>query len=842
MPLSHIPQPPHSAGEPYKGKLRSQSSHITCVSVSSGTSWKMWSRRDMLYYKRIGCLCPDRQLTFLGSGNSNPKHIRVSTWNLPNSAHLARECDIPLAVVVHPFADLDPREEPVPLIDCGQNGPARCGQCRGYINPWCVWTAGGSRWKCNLCSHETEVSQEYFSNLDANFMRLDHANRPELNKGTVDFIVEAEDYWAPPPLPKLTPTYFSPEPPPTTPRKPQPLNYLFALDVSIQAVESGFLQSVCDIILGILYGGTAVDGSTFEPCFPQCCGIGIITFDQTVHFYNLSANLPQANQLVVADLEEIFVPLRGGLFVDPWDSRAVVENLISSLPNRHASTVVRESCLGGALVAGLASLAGQGGHIVVFQCTMPTVGPGALEPLTDESTVYGTERERTLFLPRNQTWRDIAEECADEGIGVSMFLGMSKAIDIGSIGIVPSTTGGELFFHPRYHPYRDQIALSSQLRRLITRTTAFSCMMRIRCSQGLQVNKYYGNFQQRSPTDLGIGVFDADKAVSALIEHAQTLDERQYAYLQCAVLYTTIDGQRRVRTSNLALQVAALAGNVFRYADMDALVCHLARDSMASLVSRRMAHIREDLTDKCSSILLGYRRNCAAATAPSQLIIPEAFRGLLLYTLAITKSKPLKGRNVSADVRNYYAHKILSMGVRSTMQHLYPRLLALHDLHDNTAVPDAATGQVSLPSLMRSSYTYMEGHGVYLIDNEEFIIIWVGSSVSPQLLNDLFGVDDILGLDPNMTELPVLNTRLSQQVQYILGHRYSQRGRAPKMLVARQNMDGIEIEFSDMLVEDQNNGAMSYVDYLCLVHKQMNAALTNGGSVYGGSSLRGSPW
>ena len=124
-------------------------------------------------------------------------------------------------------------------------------------------------------------------------MRMDHQQRLELNKGTVDFAVGPE-YFALHPPPRISPSYYSPEPPPhpSSARSPEPMRILFVIDVSREAVQIGMVRAACEAIRGTLYGGEMSNGTRMEACIPSRCTVGIVTFDTSVHFYDLSVRLP----------------------------------------------------------------------------------------------------------------------------------------------------------------------------------------------------------------------------------------------------------------------------------------------------------------------------------------------------------------------------------------------------------------------------------------------------------------------------------------------------------------------------------------------------------------------
>ena len=89
-----------------------------------------------------------------------------------------------------------------------------------------------------------------------------------------------------------------------------------------------------------------------------------------------------------------------------------------------------------------------------------------------------------------------------------------------------------------------------------------------------------------------------------------------------------------------------------------------------------------------------------------------------------------------------------------------------------------------------------------------------------------------------MTSLPKLPTRLSQQARNLVASFAQQRCKSTlQVILARQNRDGMEVELANNLVEDQNNDAMSYVDYLCHVHRVISTDMSSGRDERSSTSL-----
>ncbi len=394
-------------------------------------------------------------------------------------------------------------------------------------------------------------------------------------------------------------------------------------------------------------------------------------------------------------------------------------------------------------------------------------------------------------------------------------------------GYVAATTGGETFYYPNFIAPRDNTKLSLEIKHAVTRETGYHALMKVRCSNGLQVSGYHGNFVQHTfGADLEIGVIDADKALGVTFGYDGKLDAKLDAHFQAALLYTSASGQRRVRCVNVITGVSESARDCIKYIDQDAVYTILAKEASTKLAttSATIKDVRLSLTEKTIDVLANHRKHfLAQAHPPGQLVMPERLKEFAMYVLGMLKCRAFKGGAESSDRRVHEMRMVRAMGAPELSLYLYPRMIPLHNLQPEDGFPDPVTGHLRVPPAVRASFARVEPGGVYLVDNGQMALLWCHAQTSPNLVADLFGGSGeagLQGLDAYMSELPVLQTHLNAQVRNIVEFLRTRRGSKGLVIqLARQGIDGAEYDFARMLVEDRNNEAQSYVDWLVHVHK-----------------------
>ncbi|KAL5768300.1 hypothetical protein ACOSQ2_015083 [Xanthoceras sorbifolium] len=723
------------------------------------------------------------------TGNCSPRYMRSTISQIPCTNDLLTTSGMQLALLVQPLALPHPSEEPIQVVDFGESGPVRCSRCKAYINPFMKFIDQGRRFICNLCGFTDDTPRDYHCNLGPDGRRRDADERPELCRGTVEFIATKE--------------YMV--------RDPMPAVYFFLIDVSMNAIQTGATAAACSAISQVIAD---------LPEGPRTM-VGIATFDVTIHFYNLKRALQQPLMLIVPDVEDVYTPLETDVIVQLSECRQHLELLLESIPSMFQSSRTAESAFGAAVKAAFLAMKSTGGKLLVFQSVLPSVGIGALSAREAEgrSNISAGEKEaHKLLQPADKTLKSMAIEFAEYQVCVDVFITTQTYVDIASLSVIPRTTGGQVYYYHPFSALSDPAKLYNDLRWNITRPQGFEAVMRVRCSQGIQVQEYYGNFCKRIPTDIDLPSIDCNKAIMVTLKHDDKLQDGSECAFQCALLYTTVYGQRRIRVTTLSLPCTSNLSNLYRSADLDTQFTCFMKQAANEIPSSPLLNVREHMTNLCVNALVSYRKFCATVSSSGQLILPEALKLLPLYTLALIKSIGLRtdGR---IDDRSFWITYVSSVSIPLAIPYVYPRMVAIHDL-------DSKSEDGSLiPSFLPLSSEHVSDEGIYLLENGEDALIYIGNSVDPNILHQLFGISTVDEI-PTQFVLQQYDNPLSKNLSDVINEIRRQRCSYLRLKLCKKG-DASGMLFFSYLVEDKiPTGGQSYVEFLINIHRQIQVKMS----------------
>ncbi|XP_075653897.1 protein transport protein SEC24 C-like [Castanea sativa] len=723
------------------------------------------------------------------TGNCSPRYMRCTISQIPCTGDVLTTSGMQLALLVQPLALPHPSEEPIQVVDFGEIGPVRCSRCKAYINPFMKFIDQGRRFICNFCGFTDETPRDYHCNLGPDGRRRDADERPELCRGTVEFVATKE--------------YMV--------RDPMPAVYFFLIDVSMNAIQTGATAAACSAISQVI---------SDLPEGPRTM-VGIATFDSTIHFYNLKRALQQPLMLIVPDVQDVYTPLQTDVVVQLSECRQHLELLLESIPTMFQNNRTAESAFGAAVQAAFLAIKSTGGKLLVFQSVLPSTGIGALSVREAEGRTNisaGEKEAHKLLQPVDKTLKTMAIEFAEYQVCVDVFITTQSYLDVASISVIPRTTGGQIYYYYPFSAVSDPAKLYNDLRWNVTRPQGFEAVMRVRCSQGIQVQDYHGNFCKRIPTDVDLPGIDCDKTIMVSLKHDDKLQDGSECAFQCALLYTTVYGQRRIRVTTLSLPCTNMLSNLFRSADLDTQFACFLKQAASKIPSTPLLQVREQVTNLCISVLLSYRKFCATVTSSGQLILPEALKLLPLYTLALMKSTGLRSDG-RIDERSIWINYVSALSTPLAIPLVYPRMVAIHNLGSKDE------DESLVPPVIPLSSEHVSDEGIYLLENGEDCLIYIGNLVDSNILQQLFNIspsDEI----PTQFVLQQYDNPLSKKLNDLVNEIRRQRCSYLSMKLCKKGDPSGALFFS-YLVEDKSPSGPSYVEFLVHVHREIQVKMSS---------------
>ncbi|KAF8155735.1 protein transporter SEC24 [Crassisporium funariophilum] len=733
------------------------------------------------------------------TANADPSYFRSTINAIPTTSSLLSKSKLPLALIITPYRSLNDGEEAVPLVSDAVI--ARCRRCRTYINPYVQFIDGGNRWRCCMCNMTNEVPQLFDWDQIRN-QPGDRWARAELNQSCIEFVAPTE--------------YMV--------RPPQPAVYVFLIDVSHTAVQSGMVATATRTILENLDRIPDEEGRT---------KVAIICYDVSLYFFSLPQGTTDSSMLVVSDIDDVFLPKPTDLLVNITESRASLEALLGRIGDMFQENSIIGSAMGPALQAGFKLMAPIGGKIIVLSSTLPSVGAGALKNREDPK-ILGTAKESGLLQAASPFYKTFAIECSRTQVSVDMFLFSASYQDVATLACLPHYTSGQTYYYPAFNAGRteDAMKFAHEFGELLATPIMLEAVMRVRASRGLRMASFHGNFFVRSTDLLAMPAVPQDQsyAIEVQIEEAITTP---FVVFQTAVLHTTCYGERRIRVITLALPTTTNLSEVFASADQVAIITFFANKAVERSLTHKLEDSRDYVFQKLVELLVSYKTSMTSsgAGASAQLAISDNLKMLPVLVLGLLKNVGIRqSAQIPPDIRAYSQALLTSLPSQLLIPYIYPTFYSLHNMP-----PEAGTigedGVVLPPSLPLTSERF-ERHGLFLIEDGQTIFLYVGRDAVPQLIQDVFDLPSYDVLRGGKTTLRPLENPFSQRVNAVVQKiREMRRGvYYPHLYIVKDDGEPpLRLWALSMLIQDRADVLPSYQQFISSLKDKVNGA---GGTGY----------
>ena len=241
---------------------------------------------------------------------------------------------------------------------------------------------------------------------------------------------------------------------------------------------------------------------------------------------------------------------------------------------------------------------------------------------------------------------------------------------------------------------------------------------------------------------------DPDKAFAVQIAHEENVTTSPVAYVQCALLFTSSSGERRIRVHTLSVPIVQDLADLYNGADAPALACLAAKLSVERCLNAKLGETRDMVHSKLVAVLKEYRLvNSSSLRQPgNRLVFPHNLRLLPLLIHGLIRSSGLRGgfKDTLIDDRMVALYSLMEAPIDTFVRIVYPTVYVLHD--PSGPWGQEVEGRVPLPSVAPASALFMAETGAYLIDNGVQLLLWLGRGIAREWCVDVSDLAQILSM------------------------------------------------------------------------------------------------